>query len=163
MEPARLEFTDSSGNARVVALEQSPFRIGRSTSNDLSLASAEVSREHAQIEWEDDRYVLRDKQSRAGTFVNGDPVEEHALEPGDRIRVGPTLELVFAVGPIAAADDDQTSSTSTAITDLRQTATLLEGLRALGSARVLDHVLDLVLDSAIDVLGSRTWLSDARL
>jgi serine phosphatase RsbU (regulator of sigma subunit) len=154
MEPARLEFTDSSGNPRVVSLEQSPFRIGRSTSNDLSLASAEVSREHARIEWEDDRYVLRDNKSRAGTFVNGDPVEEHSLEPGDRIRVGPTLELVFAVGPVAAAHDDQTSSTSTAITGLRQTATLLEGLRALGGARVLDHVLDLVLDSAIDVSGA---------
>ena len=33
-------------------------------------------------------------------------------------------------------------------------ASLLEGLRALGSGRVLDDVLALVLDSAIDVTGA---------
>jgi serine phosphatase RsbU (regulator of sigma subunit) len=45
-------------------------------------------------------------------------------------------------------------STTTAIGDLRQIAALLEGLRALGSGRVLDDVLSLVLDSAIDVSGA---------
>ena len=38
--------------------------------------------------------------------------------------------------------------------DLRQVAALLEGLRALGSGRVLDEVLALVLDSAIEVTGA---------
>ncbi len=38
--------------------------------------------------------------------------------------------------------------------DLRQLAALLEGLRALGSGRVLDEVLALVLDAAIDVAGA---------
>jgi len=38
--------------------------------------------------------------------------------------------------------------------DLRQIAALLEKLRALGSGRVLDEVLALVLDSAIDVTGA---------
>jgi serine phosphatase RsbU (regulator of sigma subunit) len=46
------------------------------------------------------------------------------------------------------------ASTTTAIGDLRQIAALLEGLRALGSGRVLDDVLSLVLDSAIDVSGA---------
>jgi hypothetical protein len=38
--------------------------------------------------------------------------------------------------------------------DLRHIAALLEGLRALGSGRVLDEVLALVLNSAIDVTGA---------
>ena len=41
-----------------------------------------------------------------------------------------------------------------AIGDLKQVATLLEGLRALSSARVLDDVLTLVMDSAIEVGGA---------
>ena len=45
-------------------------------------------------------------------------------------------------------------ATTTAIGDLRQIAALLEGLRALGSGRVLDDVLSLVLDSAIEVSGA---------
>jgi serine phosphatase RsbU (regulator of sigma subunit) len=42
----------------------------------------------------------------------------------------------------------------TAVSDLRQLAALLEGLRALGSGRVLDEVLALVLDAAIEVTGA---------
>jgi phosphoserine phosphatase RsbU/P len=41
-----------------------------------------------------------------------------------------------------------------AIVDFRQIASLLDGLRALGSARVLDEVLALVMDSAIEVTGA---------
>src|SRR6185503_12362223 len=41
-----------------------------------------------------------------------------------------------------------------AIVNLRQIASLLDGLRALGSERVLDEVLALVMDSAIEVTGA---------
>ena len=154
MEHAQLEFADSSGNRRVVQIDQTPFLIGRSTSNHLTVSSAEISREHAAIDRADDVLVVQDRQSRAGTFVNDEPVEEHVLTDGDRIRLGPTLELTFSLGSQPESDNTRTSSTSTAITDLRQTSTLLEGLRALGSARVLDQVLELVLDSAIEVAGA---------
>src|SRR5262249_48633681 len=54
-------------------------------------------------------------------------------------------------------DDEAPSvekSAVSAATELRQMAALLEGLRALGSGRVLDEVLAMVLDSAIDVTGA---------
>ena len=57
--------------------------------------------------------------------------------------------------------DDATQSpassdkhTTSAVGDLRQVAALLEGLRALGSGRVLDEVLALVMDSALEVTGA---------
>src|SRR4029078_8067043 len=43
---------------------------------------------------------------------------------------------------------------ATGLGSFRQIAALLEGLRALGSGRVLDDVLSLVLDSAIEVSGA---------
>src|SRR5438045_829236 len=46
------------------------------------------------------------------------------------------------------------SGGASAAIELRQMAALLEGLRALGSGRVLDEVLAMVLDSAIDVTGA---------
>ena len=156
MERARLEYTDTSGKRCVVQVEDSPFLIGRSTSNHLALQSAEISREHVAIVSHDGQFTVQDRKSRAGTFLNGDPVTEQQLASGDRIRVGPSIELLFSFGPDRPADtsDSHATSTSTAITDLRQTAALLEGLRAMGSARVLDHVLDLVIDSAITVTGA---------
>ncbi len=154
MKQAELTFTDASGQRQVVAVGETPFRIGRSHSNHLTLTGTEVSRMHAEIAWDGQQFLLRDFGSRAGTFLNGDQIDEHALMAGDRIRLGSGVEFHFHVGTQAREDAERSSSTSTAISDLRQTATLLAGLRAVGSARVLDHVLDLVLDAAIEVSGA---------
>jgi len=148
---ARLQVTDSSGR-RVVPVDKAIFLIGRRTAADLQLVNADVSREHAEIAQDGTRYLLRDRGSRYGTFVNGEQITERALEHGDRIRLGRTdaIELVFMT--------DASSSTHISglreigsDADLRQMAAILNGLRALGSGRVLEEVLTLVLDSAIDV------------
>ena len=148
---ARLQVTDGSGR-RVVPIDKTLFLIGRRTAADLQLVNADVSREHAEISRDGARYLLRDRGSRYGTFVNGEQVTERTLEHGDRIRLGRTeaIELVFMTD----------SSTSTHVSslrdigsdaDLRQMAAILNGLRALGSGRVLEEVLTLVLDSALEV------------
>ncbi|MGH9236652.1 MAG: SpoIIE family protein phosphatase [Vicinamibacterales bacterium] len=148
---ARLQVTDSSGR-RIVPVDKAIFLIGRRTAADLQLVNADVSREHAEIAQDGARFLLRDRGSRYGTFVNGEQITERALEHGDRIRLGRTdaIELVFMTE----------ASSSTHISglreigsdaDLRQMAAILNGLRALGSGRVLEEVLTLVLDSAIDV------------
>ena len=154
MRLARLEFADAAGKRQAVPVDHTPFRIGRSHSNNLTLQAAEVSREHAEIIWDGHQFQLLDRESRAGTFVNDDSVTERRLASGDRIRLGPNFEIVFAIDEGDPDDTASTSASSTAITDLRQTALLLEALSALGSTRVLEHVLDLVLDSAIDVAGA---------
>ncbi len=148
---ARLQVTDANGR-RVVTVDKALFLIGRRTAADLQLVNADVSREHAEIEMNGDRYLLRDRGSRYGTFVNGEQVTERPLQHGDRIRLGRTdaIELVFLT--------DGSSSTHISglrdigsDADLRQMAAILNGLRALGSGRVLEEVLTLVLDSALDV------------
>jgi len=150
MPDGRLQVTDSQGR-RVVRLDRPVFVIGRRTTADLQLVSADVSREHAEIVRDDTgRYLLRDRASRYGTFVNGEQIAERPLMHGDNIRLGHSdnVELVFL------ADDDASSvlrSASTDASDLAQMAAILNGLRALGSGRVLDEVLTLVIDSALDV------------
>jgi pSer/pThr/pTyr-binding forkhead associated (FHA) protein len=152
MEPARLEFTDPSGQSQVVEVVETPFRIGRSHNNHLVLPGTEVSRTHAEILWDGERFQLRDCQSRAGTFLNKDKIEQSILTTGDRIGVGSSLELHFKTGGRERSDDtSEVSSSSTAISDLRQTAALLAGLRAFGDTHVLDQVLELVLDTAIEI------------
>jgi serine phosphatase RsbU (regulator of sigma subunit) len=154
MPEARLEVTDALGR-RVVPLAKAPFEIGRRETNDLRLAGSEVSRDHAEIvAGPEGTFVLKDRASRYGTYVNGDQVTERPLAHGDRIRLGRSggAEMVFLVADGERPADK--SPTTTAIGDLRQIASLLEGLRALGSGRVLDDVLSLVLDSAIEVSGA---------
>ena len=152
MSDARLEVTDALGR-RIVPIAKSQFEIGRRETNDLRLAGSEVSRDHAEISVEGNKFTLRDRNSRYGTYVNGEQVTERVLVHGDRVRLGRTggAEMVFLLADTQPPVD---RATTTAIGDLRQIAALLEGLRALGSGRVLDDVLSLVLDSAIEVSGA---------
>jgi serine phosphatase RsbU (regulator of sigma subunit) len=154
MPVGRLEVTDALGR-RLVPLEKPVFSIGRRSGNDLQLVGSDVSRDHAEIAHESDKYVLRDRGSRYGTFVNSEQVTDRVLVHGDLIRLGRSggAEMVFLLddAPISGSVDKHTTS---AVGDLRQIAALLEGLRALGSGRVLDEVLALVMDSAIEVTGA---------
>ncbi|HUC74773.1 MAG TPA: SpoIIE family protein phosphatase [Vicinamibacterales bacterium] len=150
----RLVVTDSLGR-RIVNIDKPLFTIGRRTETDLRLPGADISRLHAEIALDRDSgaCVIRDRESRFGTFVNGERIAERTLAPGDQIRFGQSDDtaIVFVV------DDEAPSVERSAVlaaAELRQMAALLEGLRALGSGRVLDDVLALVLDLAIEVTGA---------
>ena len=150
----RLVVTDSLGR-RIVNIDKPVFTIGRRTETDLRLPGADISRLHAEIALDRDSgvCVIRDRESRFGTFVNGERIAERTLAPGDQIRFGQSDDtaIVFVV------DDEAPSVERSAVlaaAELRQMAALLEGLRALGSGRVLDEVLALVLDLAIEVTGA---------
>ena len=148
----RLQINDTQGK-RIVPLDKPLFRIGRRTESDLRVSGVDVSREHAEVEQGDNGgWLLRDRGSRCGTFVNNEPVTERVLRHGDQIRLGMKsgAELVFLLDESGAPSGPGAS----AVADFRQVASLLDGLRALGSARVLDDVLALVMDSAIDVTGA---------
>jgi serine phosphatase RsbU (regulator of sigma subunit) len=156
MADGRLEVTDALGR-RVIHIDKPVFSIGRRSGNDLQLVGSDVSRDHAEIASENGAFVLRDRGSRYGTYVNGEGVTEHTLQHGDLVRLGRSggAEMVFllddATQGSAVSGDRHTTS---AVGDLRQVAALLEGLRALGSGRVLDEVLALVMDSALEVTGA---------
>jgi S1-C subfamily serine protease/pSer/pThr/pTyr-binding forkhead associated (FHA) protein len=71
------------------------IRIGRGKECELRPVSSEdtsVSRVHAELVLKPDgSVVVRDAQSRNGTFLNGAPVSgEQAVKRGDRIQLGPT-------------------------------------------------------------------------
>src|SRR2546423_11329957 len=150
--PPRLIVTDPLGR-RIVPIDKPVFSIGRRSESDLRLSGADISRLHAEIVRNGDICVLHDRQSTFGTFVNDEKVEAKPLAPGDRVRLGQSadVEMVFAIGDEAPSAE---KSAASAAVELRQMAALLEGLRALGSGRVLDEVLALVLDSAIEVTGA---------
>lgn len=63
--------------------------IGRAAENDLVLADASVSNEHAQVLVEDGSYFLSDLGSTNGTFVNGEQLTApRILVAGDQVQFG---------------------------------------------------------------------------
>jgi hypothetical protein len=71
--------------------------IGRASDNDVIVDDPEVSRHHCQLKLQHGAYSLADLGSRNGSWINGQPVSEVALGPGDVIRIGST-EIEFQVG-----------------------------------------------------------------
>jgi serine phosphatase RsbU (regulator of sigma subunit) len=158
MADARIEVTDEQGR-RVVVLDKPTFTIGRQGTSDLRLTGGDVSRQHAHILRNGGQYLIRDCASRCGTYVNGAKVTEQRLSHGDRIQVGRAadVQLVFLAHDRTSDTGSRSGTASDAsgiIGGFRQIATLLDALRGLGGHRVLDEVLTLVMDAAIDVTGA---------
>lgn len=65
--------------------------IGRRATNTIHLDDRHVSRGHCRIEGPKGGWTLYDSGSATGTLVNGRPVHEHRLKPGDRIQIGSVL------------------------------------------------------------------------
>ncbi len=150
---AQLEITDQNGR-RTVPLDRPRVTLGRRTENDLCLAGSDVSRDHAEIVMEEPGvYTLRDRGSRYGTFVNDEQITERTLRDRDTIRFGRSggATALFVVDDLPSTTEQTSSSV---VSGLRQVSVLLDALRALGSGRVLDEVLALVIDSAIDLAGA---------
>src|SRR5262245_52866801 len=148
----RLVVTDALGR-RIVPIDKPLFTMGRRSETDLRLPGADISRVHAEITLDNGTCTIRDKQSRFGTFVNGERTTERVLTHGDTIRLGQAgdTEIVFFV------DDEAPSverSAISAATELRQMAALLERRRALGSGRGRDDVPALVRGTARGVTGA---------
>ena len=96
MPDGRLEVTDALGR-RVIQIDKPVFSVGRRSGNDLQLVGSDVSRDHAEIALDGGQYILRDRGSRYGTYVNGEAITEHSLKHGDLVRLGRSggAELVF--------------------------------------------------------------------
>ena len=73
--------------------------IGRSHESEVFLDDVTVSRSHAAVAFDDKqvRFVLTDRSSLNGTYVNGSVVEKVILSHGDEVQVG-KFHLLFVTG-----------------------------------------------------------------
>jgi hypothetical protein len=69
-------------------LEGDEVEIGRSPDADVFLDDVTVSRSHAILSRENAGYVIEDKGSLNGTYVNRRRVEKATLEDGDEVQIG---------------------------------------------------------------------------
>lgn len=87
MSIAALSYSDRDGN-HSVSLDRGVTSIGRSSSQDVVLSDACVSRLHALIVREGNTFTIVDQKSTHGTFVNSVRVERSILRFDDVLQMG---------------------------------------------------------------------------
>ena len=153
MTNARLEVNDGLGQ-RIVPINKALLCIGRRTENDLRLVGSDVSREHAEIVAGRRRLdparqglALRHLRQRRGDHrAQADARRSRSVRPRQRRRRRVPDRRRRRRTPI-----DRTPARSTISASWRRCS---RACARSGSGRVLDEVLALVLDAAIDVAGA---------
>lgn len=92
---AKLHVQTPGLNLSTLALRLGLNHVGRGPDNDFQLDHPTVSTRHCELIASGEGVVLHDCDSTNGTFVNGQPVSEIWLEPGQVVRLG-DVELLVA-------------------------------------------------------------------
>lgn len=78
-------------------LNKPVLTVGRLSGNDVQVANQRVSRLHAKIREENGAWVIEDAESVNGLVYQGNRIERHVLNDGDRIYIAPTAVLQYKV------------------------------------------------------------------
>lgn len=165
---AQLKVINRFGVEKLFPLEKPLFTIGRKAENDLQLLSDTVSRQHAEIVYEDGTYFLVDIGSKRGTFVNEQRIERIALQHRDRIRIGGDEEqylifldqaverasIIFDTGTYQSQSRPSTydrAPDASANEELQKLSRFLEINQAFNFSLSPDDVLCLIVDAAIEM------------
>lgn len=85
---ARLLIKTAGLENRTLELRLGVNRIGRDPDCDFPIKHPTVSTNHCELIVSADGVLLRECYSTNGTFINGDPVRETWLMPGQEVRFG---------------------------------------------------------------------------
>lgn len=163
---AQLKVINRFGVEKLFLLDKPLFTIGRKAENDLQLLSDTVSRQHAEIVYQEGTYFLVDIGSKRGTFVNDQRIERIALQHQDHIRVGgdedqylifldQTVErasIIFDTGTYAGRSQTyDRAPEASANEELQKLSRYLEVNQAFKFSMSPDDVLCLIVDAAIEM------------
>lgn len=88
-QPGTIVVHNAAGDDAQVSLDAEVTTLGRSDTCDIVLPLPTVSRLHARIELEHERYMLFDAGSANGTLLNGQRIDHgYELHTGDVIWLG---------------------------------------------------------------------------
>ena len=92
----RLVVRQGPTPGQVFELNKNEIYIGRDIANDFVINDAEVSRKHARLILEGDRYRIEDLNSTNGTYIDGQRlIGPHVMAIGEIIMFGDNVGGVY--------------------------------------------------------------------
>jgi hypothetical protein len=89
----RLRIEGSPQGVREILLKPGLNRLGRVEDNDFQVSDDSISSHHCQIELKDGVITVWDLNSTNGTFIDGQPIQQATLHPGQVLSLG-TVPMV---------------------------------------------------------------------
>ncbi|MBI3880141.1 MAG: FHA domain-containing protein [Verrucomicrobia bacterium] len=93
----RLVLLSEGFTGRTYDLKVEKTSVGRTDENAFTIDEPSVSSQHAEIILRGNDVVIKDLNSTNGTFINGDPITEAVLKPGQILQFG-MVELRLDTG-----------------------------------------------------------------
>ena len=173
--PRELLIHTPDGKTRALPLDRDRFVVGRSSSSELCYPEdAGLSRQHLAIEKSGDVWVVRDLNSKNGTFVNSARIAEpHVLGPADRVTAGhltiefaekasaPANTVIFVEGASAAPPSTTVAtnlqgllSQEREIEGGAQMRALIRAGRELSGNMPLNDLFNLIMNLSIEAVGA---------
>jgi predicted component of type VI protein secretion system len=85
---AKLVVNPGTSQAKMFELAPGTYMVGRAAGNEIRIEDASISAIHAQIVVRGGAVIVKDVGSTNGTFINGAPVKQGELRPGQSLRLG---------------------------------------------------------------------------
>lgn len=85
--PYCLEQFEGEGSPRNMSLDRAEMLIGRGNDCDIRVPSQRASRQHAALTRKGTDYIITDKDSHNGVFLNGVKIHSAVLRDGDIIQL----------------------------------------------------------------------------
>ena len=93
---ALLVRTDAQNAGQVLKLDGPKFGLGRHPDNQACIDDDGISRFHARISVDGEKYWVEDLGSSNGTYINGRRVTSCELNNGDTLNLGPRVSFRFS-------------------------------------------------------------------
>ena len=173
--PEELRIHTPDGKVRAVPLNRDRLALGRSSANELCYPDdAGLSRHHLALEKNGDGWMVRDLNSKNGTYVNGQRLQEpRQLVQNDRVAAGHLhLEfgtrsapggntVIFVEGPAANVQRDTVVASLQGLLEHEeeiggglQMRALIRAGRELSGNMPLADLFNLIMNLSIEAVGA---------
>lgn len=153
------------GEEKVYVIEKEKVTLGRLSDNDIPIPDSTVSRYHAEIVKMGEGYVLRDLDSKNGSFVNSERILETFLKDGDEIELGKFKLRFERVKDVKIVEEEEDKSAISTARSVREFIPALEEkvieerrveylgpLVKLGKNLILSRSLNEILQNCMDTI-----------